>query len=210
MSSSLLAYCVRETEEHTGGIVFAKTNAQARREGAAQYSDGDFHSVECFRAKWADIYTPGPVPILALVENGWWHECTGCGRRCSYDEDDGGEPINPVEDSNGLFCTPACQVEFYREKTEIAYLSAVAIDTEKRRLSRILPGCVIAESAHVYTKVHHGVRYVHQIRLNFTFPGCAIGPASWGFNKVGEQPYASVCNGDLAAWELWRATKEIV
>lgn len=74
----LLAYRVVEDCESTGGIVFAKTNAQARRLGASDFNAGEFDGLICNRAPEFDKYCPGPVPREALFENGWYYECEEC------------------------------------------------------------------------------------------------------------------------------------
>lgn len=47
---TLKAYSVTEEYENTGGIIFAEHNIVARRIGASEYADGDFHAVTCRRA----------------------------------------------------------------------------------------------------------------------------------------------------------------
>lgn len=81
-SKPLKAYKVTEPCEGAGGIVFARFNAEARRNGACEHGDGDFDSVECRRAPEFDQYAPGPVPDYALSDHGWflWCKC-GCGRK---------------------------------------------------------------------------------------------------------------------------------
>ena len=80
------AFVVQETDEMTGGIVYAKTNAQARRLGSYQYADGDFFSVTCRRFPQADGLERDPrAQQWALFDAGWWHE-TGHGHRVSEDD----------------------------------------------------------------------------------------------------------------------------
>lgn len=46
----LLAYTVLEKGEDTGGIIFARSNIEARKRGSCEWSDGDiplFPAVEC-------------------------------------------------------------------------------------------------------------------------------------------------------------------
>jgi hypothetical protein len=86
VSTSPRAYLVREAATDNGGIVFAKTLRQARRDGARDYADGDEAHVICFRAKWADWCAPaGIVQASLLVEYGWRFECTGCTEEISLD-----------------------------------------------------------------------------------------------------------------------------
>lgn len=85
MGGIVKAFHVTETTEGTGGIVYAKTNAQARREGSCQFGDGDFHGWECRRAPEFDGMDPhGPSKEL-LFDHGWWFECEECSRHARKD-----------------------------------------------------------------------------------------------------------------------------
>ena len=78
MVGEVKAFVVQETCEMTGGIVYAKTNAQARRLGSCQYADGDFFSVTCRRFPQADGLERDPrAQQWALFDAGWWHEVDG-------------------------------------------------------------------------------------------------------------------------------------
>jgi hypothetical protein len=136
----LRAFAVTETCEGTGGIVFARHNVVARREGACQFSDGDFHSVECRRAPWADQFASDKiVPVSAMIWAGWHFECTGCGRRIDEDLPSAWEnevaPGEPIKGANLryarwnpdhvigyqhslVFCRRACQVAYDKEEAE--------------------------------------------------------------------------------------------
>lgn len=79
------AYMVTETTEGTGGIVYAKSNAQARREGSCEFGDGDFHGYECRRAPEFDSLWPKGPTREDLFEHGWWFDCEECSRRATQD-----------------------------------------------------------------------------------------------------------------------------
>ncbi len=80
------AYAVLEDSESTGGIVFARSNVEARRIGAAIYHDGEFSGRHCNRVPWADAYEPeGNVPASVCIDNGWHFECCGCGANIDSD-----------------------------------------------------------------------------------------------------------------------------
>lgn len=64
--NSLKAYYVLEDCENTGGIVFARSSAEARREGSREFGDGDFNWGRARRVPWADGYAPGPVPFKMM------------------------------------------------------------------------------------------------------------------------------------------------
>jgi hypothetical protein len=97
MSVAIKAYQVLETGDGTGGIIYAKTNAQARREGACTFGSGDFFGVECRRASWADQYAPHGPSRSDLFEMGWWFECEECGAHARHDA--GG-----IEAAGGFYC----------------------------------------------------------------------------------------------------------
>lgn len=73
---SLKAYACLEPYENTGGIVFAKSNIEARRRSADEYHDGDIGGMSVKRAPWADKYGAAhKVPILDMTDHGWRFEC---------------------------------------------------------------------------------------------------------------------------------------
>lgn len=88
----LVAYSVQADEY--GCIRFARSGAQARREGANEM-DIDWEAiVSCRRAPQFDALAPGPVPDEALWKSGWRFLCCQC--ECSATEDfgvwSGGQP----------------------------------------------------------------------------------------------------------------------
>lgn len=75
----LVAYSVQADE--CGCVRFARSGAQARREGASEM-DTDWEGIEtCRRAPQFDHYSPGPVPEKALFEAGWRFLCETCEAR---------------------------------------------------------------------------------------------------------------------------------
>lgn len=194
------AFLVQETDDFTGGIVFAKTNAQARRQGADEFANGDFYSVTCRRASWADQYESTTVPKLAYIANGWTYDCCGCGKRI---EDDVEEDLDPVEHEHFIYCTPACRDRDMVERTEAAALEQMALAYEKTRLLKSVPTVTIT-SEHVYSITYHGNRHIKQLILNFTFPKAKHGGGEWRFDNIGEKPVLKVSQGDLPAWYEFR------
>jgi hypothetical protein len=108
MSKPLKAYAVTETTEGTGGIVYAKTNAQARREGSCQFGDGDFHGWECRRAPEFDSMAPHGPSREDLFEHGWWFECEECSSHARLDS--GGIAI-----AGGFYCWEHADFYVWRE-----------------------------------------------------------------------------------------------
>lgn len=103
-------------------IIFAKSGAAARREGANEIGC-DFEDIEsCTRMPELDKFAPGPVPASALLDTGsWWFECNECGARITRDgalnPDDEEEVIDcdgiapqpqAIEFKGAVFCGPQC------------------------------------------------------------------------------------------------------
>jgi hypothetical protein len=117
---SVKAYEVREPDEGHCVVVFATSGAEARRLGASEL-DTDFDGVEsCRRAPQFDAYAEvGKVPPLALIEHGWWFECSHCGHQVSSDgEDSEGSPLEPVADGDRVYCNQAHQMAHWRERRD--------------------------------------------------------------------------------------------
>ena len=107
----LKAYQVLETTENTGGIVYAKTNAQARREGSERCGDGDFHGWECHRAPEFDHLYPHGPDLVDLFYAGWFMDCAECRQRATHDS--GGVVIN-----GSFYCSWHSDVYAWREVNE--------------------------------------------------------------------------------------------
>jgi len=199
------AYTVTESDEYTGGIIFARFNAEARRIGASVYGDGDFRSVECRRSSQFDQYYPGPVPKKALIENGWWFECNHCGRRIEsdYDDEDYDPITDSVEDGDFIYCHETCKQQEEQDRIERKKAENSAIDIVTDRLLTRFPGAVI-ERTHAYVvKIMDGFA-PRQIRIYFRFPGCKIGSATFNVDGGMIEPEVRVCSGDLDAFNRWR------
>lgn len=91
-------------------VIFDTSSVAARRRGAGKM-DCEFSEVEsCRRQPALDAYAPGPVPPLALIDNGWWFECGNCSCRIDNEsvEDEG---LQPIEAGEFVFCSRACWAE---------------------------------------------------------------------------------------------------
>lgn len=177
----LKAYCVQETCEGTGGIVFAKHAVVARRRGAQIHGDGDFSGVTCHRAPWADKFAErGSVPASAAVWAGWWFECTGCGRKINEDmpylweSEVGGDeklrgqqllyarwtPKDVIGDMDAMvFCRRSCQMAHAAHEAERQRRQDSAIEAFKRIIRKRFPDAVIPENdpadASFWNRRHH-------------------------------------------------------
>lgn len=206
-----VAYAVQNDDDYMGGIVFARSNAEARRKGSAQFGDGDFNWGAATRAPWADQYwAHGRVPKLAMVGAGWWIECTGCEIRIGQDEeDDDGNPLelDPVEDGDCLFCTPQCRNDHFLTQRETKAREAIAIRRLALRFLRSFPGAWLSGSPHAYVRKERDGRWqARQVIIRFRFPGCTIGDGHYRLDTSEQpEPQILICNGDKMAWDAWRA-----
>lgn len=218
----VLAFTVQEDTEGTGGIVFAKTNAQARRQGAGEFGDGDFNSVTCRRAPWADQFAEqGWVPVRAYIDAGWWWHCTGCEKRISHDAEFEGEPDwtadDIVEEKRGVaYHNAACQAADIAYQAERVRRQDRAIARLKAVVARRFPDVVFSEKRPGGMNPHHAFACrgpkgwrVSQAVVSFDFPGMTIGPAQLRYDDMygrkRNKPHYTVPNGDRAAFEAYAA-----
>lgn len=198
----LLAYLVQD-DEGLGGIVFAKSNAHGRRLGAAKFGDGDFDWGTARRAPWADAHYP-TVPIEVMLDQGWWYECTHCGQRISdqeYDDETDEEiHFDPVLIGDAAYCRPACRNAHMIECLRVGLIEQNAIYGLSQKLLSLFPGIWLVGKPHAYVR---GIS-IQQCVVEFRFPGCKIGNATYGWHEAGQEPQIGVCNGDKAAWDAWR------
>ncbi|MBB4126273.1 hypothetical protein GGR77_001563 [Xanthomonas translucens] len=94
-------------------LVFESNGAAARRRGAG-LMDCQFEEVDsCRRQPALDVYAPGPVPPLVLIEHGWWFECGNCHRRIDDDmeQQDDEDAIEPYAVGEVVYCSRACYAQ---------------------------------------------------------------------------------------------------
>jgi hypothetical protein len=186
----LKAYSVQDGEH--GCIVFASNSATARRNGASELGC-DWEDIEsCRRAAWADTYAQDRrVPPLVMIEHGWWFECCHC--ECHIDSDreaydDDGEPraLDPVEDGNLVFCTPACRDADHQERAARKARKEAAT----RATIEKFPGVDVqwADDS-------------EPARVSFKFPG-GKGVVNW---TIGDDS-VWVTNQDVEAWKAFKAS----
>lgn len=67
-------------------VVFARSSIEAKRDWANEHGDGDRYiaGISAKRCKGWDKYAPGPVPAMAMIDDGWRFECHGCSRSVKY------------------------------------------------------------------------------------------------------------------------------
>lgn len=158
-------------------VVFAATAHEAER---LAYGNAE-------RAVEFDSYSPGPVPVSALVEAGWWHACGHCNHEvheggCDACRDEAPEILGPIILDWAVYCSPACReaIELQREEWRQDETGARA------EVLRRWPGVVI-------DWVTHGGGEVL-----FTAPGMK-GVAAW---KLGADTL-TIEQRDVAAWHAF-------
>lgn len=178
------AYSVQADE--SGAIIFATSGIAARRMGANELETEFEYIQSCCRAPWADQYAEqGWVPVKALIEQGWWWSCSGCGNKVSEDsEDRHGNPHEPVIEERGLYCSADCKA------AEEAAVAARKLRKEQRTQEALdkWPGIEV-----LWVSDHDTDALVI-----FKFPG-STGSANW---RVGETTL-HVDKGDIPAWEKY-------
>jgi hypothetical protein len=206
------AFAVQEDCEGTGDIFYADHAITAKKRFANEFGDGDLSGISCHRAPWADAYAPH-CPRLVMIDHGWWIECNGCGVRIDSDlevnPDDPDEEVrklDPVEDDRGLFCLASCRDRYLADRAARQDAEAAARATLEVKLLAKLPGVTVVGEIHSYVEKRDGLYVARQTRAAFDFPGSTIGPAYFSHNEIGEEPSVTVCQGDLPAWETWRAS----
>lgn len=219
----LKAYKVLEDCESTGGIVFAKSNAQARRLGAEEHADGDFFGVTCKRAPQFDKFAErGFVTPLDLYFDGWWHHCANCETKLAdgeYLDDDEDKPQpTPILHKGELYCDHWCVLKDAERRAGYRRDKALAVTMARLSLPegcQVLSGFTNNESVEDGTFVddtygravqRRKYRTVVHYCASFTFPG-GQHPGRWD-HKTPETVHVSQI--DLEAWQRFRGrTQEV-
>lgn len=220
VAKPMKAYAVLETDENTGGIVFARHAITARRIGAGQYADGEFGYVSCRRAKWADQYAEtGVVPASIMVWHGWHFECSYCGSRI-----DGGDDFCPykkwtpdsvIGNGNGgmVFCDRSCRTAHQHQQDFAERLKVRTVAHYAKRLEKRLPGITVLPIDKAYTGSHVYIDRgrIRQFVISFDWPGQQISSASFRWDGPGKaRPHITCCNGDREAFEAFAAAAKQV
>jgi len=188
----LQAYSVQGDEN--GCVVFATSGVVARREGANEI-DCDFEGVaSCRRAPQFDMYAPGPVPIRALVEDGWFWDCFGCNIRLhgidGNEDHDGNELVVVFPNDRSVYCSQSCYENDMRERAE----RKQAENNLREEFTRRYPGCTI--------KGCYGYPLVDSVI--FDFPGGKHG-GRWDAN---DPDHVNIAQIELPVWATYKARKE--
>jgi hypothetical protein len=232
MTERQKAYSVLETDEGTGGIVFASRRDQAVRRATARYFGGEETETTCSRAAWADIHGGGTVPAGEMVEHGWRFECSGCSRTidgdmrdldCDAEDAAGGmyEGWTPADvvgtQDSAVYCTPRCQEDdrIRGEKERRMRDRAVARFTRilLARLPDAQPVDVEAYGGRPGAEFRDegGVPLLQSVTVPFGFPGSHYGYAAIQYSPRGfrkDRRIAYVCpSGDAEAFDAFLETQ---
>jgi len=233
MSEKQKAYSVLETDEGTGGIVFASSRGQAVRRATARYFDGEEPETSCTRASWADVHAGGPVPAGEMVEHGWRFECSGCSRTIDGDMRDldgdleeatGGlyqdwtpAAVIGTQDS-AVYCTARCQEKDRIRKDKSRRMRDRAVARFTRILLDRLPDArpVDVEAyggrPGAEFRDEDGVPLLQSVTVPFGFPGSHYGYAAIQYSPRGfhaDRRISYVCpSGDAEAFDVFLATQD--
>ena len=216
------AYLVTEPYEGNGGVVFAKGNIQARRQGANEYSDGEIKGMSVRRAKHLDQYEASRcVPASELIHDGWHFECSGCGVHIdeyALEHNDRYRLWTPDSvigyTHSTVYCDAACEAS---DKAETA--------KRKRREDRIIARMskfVLAKfpdaelisadgyrrSVYCYCPMSGDGYKVWGFDIPFMYPGAQYGPGSLTYRREvygGKRLSWSCAGGDVEVFRAWMA-----
>lgn len=193
--SNKKAYYARDTyynENHE--IYFAETNLQARKWFSNEHNNGELGGIKVTRMPWADKHADkGYVPKTELFDNGWWHECWGCGREISEGEADeylyyrensddnfeeGYGEINPVDKGQAIFCNDNCMKHHDKREALKKQVEDTCYKMMCRALKEKLPDAKprsntgdFLKDFHAHIETHDdGSFKVKQCRLHFSTP----------------------------------------
>ena len=200
------AYSVMEEDENTGGMVYARSNAEARRLGSQQFGDGDFNWGKARRAPWADEYYPHAIPHEVKIAHGWWYECHHCGHRLTEDDIEDGYKIVSVGER--VYCSAHHRNHDVLLAQHTKLIGEGCIYKLQKDLLALYPGVWLDGEPYVYVDhPKHQKWRVKECRIYFSFPGSKVGRASyvWSSGKPGradgKRARLFVCAGDIPAWE---------
>ena len=187
------AFLVDCEQENGAQLYFAPTRGKAKAMAANEEGINITEVSSCQRKPEYDEYSPGPVPPSVLLKDGWWIECSGCGKQVwdDCDEDD------PVFSGQSVWCSAACKErDEVREASRKADFAALEKRATEATLARF-PGV----SVYLVTERYHRPEpYVH-----FHVPGDTQG-IGW---EVGSG-FVECAPIDRAAWDAYedrRATE---
>lgn len=226
----LKAFACMEPYENTGGILFAKSNIEARKWAANEWHDGDIAGMSVKRAQWADKYGSGSkIPIADMVDVGWHFECMWSGLRIDSDLYENPRPVyneetkewkdddflvgkSPVGFQNtwGFACQEYADLydEKERKRKEfeeewLKYYRGLVLKTFPDAI--LIPAKENSwQGEHIYSS--NGI--VQSVTIPFEFPGVKHWAALKVYREYSQrigpiQPHFTCAQGDLEEFEKW-------
>jgi hypothetical protein len=216
------AFMYQETDEWTGGIVFAGSNIEARRIGANLLDRDGIGGMSVHRRADLDRYESEGVPARVLVADGWWFECSGCGMRVDEDNliDEGMSTAGVVGVEGGrVYCCHTCQRDDLARRAAKKAFGEAYLDMMRDIVRRRFPGIdhrFEDHRHHYYVDRCGGEMCVRDATVEFSFPGGQYSVSlrmrhagQYGKPLIGPvRPEFFGSNGDREAFEAFaRATK---
>lgn len=198
MSKKNVAWQVREDSEGYCCIVFHHHGLAARREGDGELGE-EFGCVECTRAPQFDQYAElGKVPPMALLEAGWWFECSHCWHQVMDDDgrdEDENTPLDKVVVvGQAVYCNQSCKDGHDKEKAD----RESAFQAFKESVKTKRPDLT-------FTDFQGGWPRITMV-AEFTFPGAKYGGSARDQDGNGEITW-HIARGDIKAWEAYEADR---
>lgn len=228
------AYAINDYDasEPSGVVLFAKSNIEARRRGAAELNCDEIGGLSCVRAPWADEYeTTGIVPAAVMLANGWSLSCGGCDQMIHegstvtrwVENDDGEEEeveidVDPVGSQHSAFCTPECRDRELWRRAWMKRGDRRCFEVFKRELLRKHPGVTVEPDKpaderwsghhHRYFGRHSKSKRGRAICfvVKFTFPGAKYGGSyryDLGYEDAKGKRDVLIANADVEAWRAF-------
>lgn len=152
------------------GVYFGETEAEAIAKWRDK-NDGE-EPEQVTRKPQFDCYAPGPVPVEAKFDDGWWFECSHCYHRVTQDgcyDCDEDEPHASICVGESVYCSEKCRQAHDEERQRMRELRSEA---EAAVLARFPSATILrafqGDGGCGCFRTHH-----ENITVEFTVPGAA-------------------------------------
>ncbi len=220
MSTGLKAFEVIEREERRGGIVFAKSDVEARRLGANEFNDGEFSGMGVARREELDQYIGKGVPASVMIEMGWNFECWGCDEEINSDwlHDNHMTSEQVVGNEGGqVYCCWTCKANAAAREARKEAFGREYASVMKTMISDKYGSEAIFHTEGRYQPVVNveeqgGYLTIHSATVYFDFPGQTLAPATMEYRSRGDlncgPPEMEIwcTRGDQEIFEAWSKT----
>lgn len=181
---------VESDEGYVGDVYFVKHAIEARRAVCDEWQDGDLGGAKVKRMPHFDKYEEqGWVPMIDMIAEGWWSECSYCFAKLTDDEqyDADGEPFElDVSRVVGVFgghafCCPEHQKAWRRERDIERMMKA---ELENRMQAAMeskfgVDGLMFSDKFWCSIQFNDGAPSVRGATLHFDVPGTSNGALTY-------------------------------